>query len=305
MSYQYLAFGLFIQSEIEFPEFVSFDFEYLDLMISNGIVPTKLKSEPLIDELHESINDQEYVLHVENVAKYYAFDGKEIIVESVPNVDKRTIRIYILATVMAAILHQRNCIPLHASSIKWKNGLVVISGDSGAGKSTTVSGLFKLGYSIFSDDVIVLEQDENKKIQARASYPMIKLWDDAIQKLQSELFESRIFVVKPGYEKFGFFFHEHFDKNPYSIKLILVLKIKEIDHIEYEELHGGDAFKEFIAQSYRPNMLHSNSLRALNYEMLVSILKNAKLVVVHRPPHCNPEDLVSQIESIIQNEYSV
>ncbi|CAM4251914.1 hypothetical protein EWU23_09220 [Cytophagaceae bacterium 50C-KIRBA] len=305
MSYQYSSFGLLIQSDLEFPEFVDCHFEYPDLIISIGKVPSKLKFSPLIEEPHECINDREYYLEVENVAKYYAFDGRELIVEYNSEADKRTIRIYLLATVMAAILHQRNSIPLHASSIKWKDGLVVISGESGAGKSTTVSGLLKSGYSIFSDDVLVLKQDEDQEVAALASYPLIKLWDDAIQKLQSELFESRDFVVKPGYEKFGFFFHEHFDVNPYYIKLILVLKIKEVNHIEYKELQGGEAFKEFMAQSYRPNLLHSNALRALNYAMLVSILKNAKLVVVHRPPVCNPEELLSHIETIIQHEYPV
>lgn len=305
MSFSYWAFGLNIQSDIEFPEFVNAEFELADLVISHQEVPKKLKSKPLIEQNHVAINDDEYYLEVENVAKYYAYQGKIIDVDINPRADSRTIRIYLLATVMAAVLHQRNCIPLHASAIKWKSGLVVITGESGAGKSTTVSGLVKSGYSIFSDDVIVLKQEKNKEVQARASYPMIKLWDDAIEKLQSELFKRRDFVVKPGYEKFGFFFHERFDVNPYHIKLIVVLKIKEIDHIEYKELQGGDAFKEFMAQSYRPGLLHSNSLRALNYAMLVSILKNAKLVLVHRPPMCNPTELLSHMETIIHNEYPV
>ncbi|MCZ2475896.1 hypothetical protein G9H61_10585 [Aquirufa ecclesiirivi] len=305
MLFNYWAFGLKIQSDIEFPEFVNAEFDMTDLVISSRKVSNKLKSKPLIEENKEAINEDEYYLEVDNVAKYYAYQGKIIDVDINPLADSRTIRIYLLATVMAAVLHQRNTIPLHASSIKWKNGLIIISGDSGTGKSTTVSGLLKSGYSIFSDDVIVLKHEENQEVQARASYPMIKLWDDAIEKLQSELFENRNFVVKPGYDKFGFFFHEQFDRNSYPIKMILVLKIKEVDQVEYQELHGGEAFKEFIAQSYRPNLLHSNSLRALNYAMLVAILKNAKLVVVNRPSVCNPEILLSTIETIIQHEYPV
>ncbi|MHA8103825.1 hypothetical protein [Aquirufa nivalisilvae] len=305
MLFNYWAFGLKIQSDIEFPEFVNAEFDMADLAISSRQVSNKLKSKPLIEENKEAINEDEYYLEVDNVAKYYAYQGKIIDVDFNPLADSRTIRIYLLATVMAAVLHQRNCIPLHASSIKWKDGLVVLAGESGAGKSTTVSGLLKSGYSIFSDDVIVLEQEQNQDVQARASYPMIKLWDDAIEKLQSEMFEKRDFLVKPGYEKFGFFFHEQFDRNPYPIKLIVVLKIKEVDHVEYQELQGGEAFKEFIAQSYRPNLLHSNSLRALNYAMLIAILKNAKLVVVNRPTVCNPEILLSTIETIIQHEYPV
>lgn len=305
MSFNYWAFGLKIQSDIEFPEFVEAKFDIADLVISHRAVSKKLKSKPLIEENYEVINDEEYYLEVENVAKYYAYQGKVIDVDFNPTVDSRTIRIYLLATVMAAVLHQRNCIPLHASSIKWKDGLVVLAGESGAGKSTTVSGLLKSGYSIFSDDVIVLEQNQNQDVQARASYPMIKLWDDAIEKLQSNLFEKRDFLVKPGYEKFGFFFHEYFDKNPYSIKLIILLKIKEVDQIGYKELQGGEAFKEFIAQSYRPNLLHSNSLRGLNYSMLVSLLKNAKLMLVYRPSNCPPEELVSKIENLIKYEYPV
>lgn len=305
MSFKYRSFGLLIQSDLEFPEFVEGEFEIPDLKIISGKVPLNLKYGALIQEQYESINDREYYLEVKDVAKYYAVDGKELIVEFNPLADKRSIRIYLLATVMAAVLHQRNRIPLHASSIKWNDGLVVLAGESGAGKSTTVSGLLKRGHAIFSDDVLVLKQEEGQEVKALASYPMIKLWDDAIEKLQSELFTSRNFVVKPGYEKFGFFFHEQFDPNPYRIKLIIVLKIKELDHIEYKELKGGEAFKEFISQSYRPNLLHSNSLRGLNYSMFISVLKKAKVLVVNRPALCAPELLVSQIENLIKHEYPV
>lgn len=299
MNYTYWAFGLQIESEIIFPELVEEIFDEPDLVITLGKVPTQLRFPATIQEEMAAINDTEYLWEVKNVAKYYAANGKEIIIEPFEGIDDRSVRLFLLATVMAAVLHQRNSIPLHASSIKLNNELVLITGDSGAGKSTTLSGLMKRGYTIFSDDVIVVKEYDNQKVLATSSYPMIKLWDDAIVKLDNELFEDRSFLVKPGLDKYGIFFHEQFDKETYSIGKIFILKTKDSGAIEAKELVGGEAFKGFNLQSYRPYLLHSNQLRQLNYTILMTIVNNAKIIEVVRPKICNPEELVSAIDALL------
>ena len=299
MSYKYWAFGLKIESEIIFPELVEEIFDESDLIITVGKVPAQLVYPAAIQEELAAINDTEYLWEVKDVAKYYAADGKQVIVEPFEGIDDRSVRLFLLATVMAAVLHQRNSIPLHASSIQLNNELVLITGDSCAGKSTTLSGLLKRGYTIFSDDVIVVKDYKNKEVLATSSYPMIKLWDDAIVKLDNELFDDRSFLVKPGLDKYGIFFHEQFDKAAYPIRKIFILKIKDSGQIESKELVGSEAFKGFHLQSYRPYLLHSNQLRQLNYTLLMTIINNAKIIEVVRPKICNPEELLSAIEALL------
>jgi serine kinase of HPr protein (carbohydrate metabolism regulator) len=56
---------------------------------------------------------------------------------------------------MAAIPLQRQTLPFHASAISVNNKLILISGESGAGKSTALTVLILRGYAVFSDDVVV------------------------------------------------------------------------------------------------------------------------------------------------------
>ncbi|NTW32401.1 MAG: serine kinase [Bacteroidetes bacterium] len=299
--YKYWGFGLHIASEIEFPELLPMEFDLPDVEFVLGKMP-EIKEDISVSTKNFSyyITDNELLFKVYDIAGYYAANGNKIIIEPFTNVqDMRSIRLYVLATAIAAILLQRGLLPLHASAIIKNDELVFITGDSQAGKSTTLAGLLKNGNTVFSDDVVVIKKNENSKITVSASYPMMKLWDDTLDKLNDALFRDRSFRVKHDIDKYGIFFHDNFNTNSYSVSKVFILRKQEIPQIVSRKLKGTEAFDALTKQVYRPMLIHNNSLRALCFTLLTDIVQNSSIYEVCRPLECNPDELLKYVETFL------
>jgi hypothetical protein len=302
--YQYRGFGLNIASEIAFPELLPYRFESPDVVIRfeavSNIEPTC--SYPGL-VFSYSFHDTELVFEAPGVANYYAAGGERIDVEVDEAIDKadlqqmRSVRLYLLATVFAAILLQRKLLPLHASAVIKDGKLILIAGDSGAGKSTVLAEFMKQGHTIFSDDVVVLSRSLAGEVVAEASYPMIKLWEDAQVKLEHEMFADQSFLVKHDLNKYGIFFHEDFDTAKYPVEKIFILKKTEQPATSLCTLSGSDGFAEVSRQVYRPLLLHNLELKKLTFDVLLDLVKGCSIWQVSRPVTCEPASVYKVIES--------
>lgn len=299
-NYKYWGFGLKISSDMAFPELLDYDFDIPDMEYLVGKCPGCIEGITIsAKSFSYIINDRELLFTVHDVARYYAVDGHQIIIEPFePMQDSRSVRLYVLATVMAAILLHRNSLPLHASAIKQGESLVLITGDSRAGKSTTLAGLHKNGYTVFSDDVVVLQKDTSG-VSAAASYPMIKLWDDTLEKMNDSRFEDRSFRIQQNLDKYGFFFHDHFDRNRYPVKKVFVLKVQDISGLTHRSLSGKDAFEALIGQVYRPMLLQSNNLKRLCFLLVSEMAKNSRIIEICRPIECDAHQLIGYVETLL------
>ncbi len=81
---------------------------------------------------------------------------------------------YFLGQVLSHCLLMRGIEPLHATAIVVDGGAVAFLGDSGDGKSTLAASFLNRGYSLITDDVLVLEF-QNDTVLAHPSLPSIKL----------------------------------------------------------------------------------------------------------------------------------
>ena len=295
--YSYCSFGLNIVSDLEFPELLPALFDQTDvtILIGNVVLPghgrTIIWGDYTI-ELHE----KEVYFDVKGIATYMARDGEKIWVHvSAGQKDHRTIRIYILGTIMAAILLQRKRLPLHASAILMKGEVMLISGDSGAGKSSTLSGLVKRGCKVFSDDIVVIDSEG----LACASYPMIKLWEDTQEKLNDQAFAGKSFEIREDMKKFGVFFHDEFDTGHYPVKKIIVLKKGVGNRIEHRMLRSSNAFDEIRKQVYRPAFAHTNEQRAFMFTMLSKLTNFCELYEVTRPEPCDIDELSAYVNDLL------
>ena len=115
--YKYWGFGLHIASEIEFPELLPAEFSEADLTIALGKTPDALQGEVVKKKAFSTIGKDEYLLVMKNICRYYASFGSSLVVEPLDGIDEQSVRLFLLGTVMAAVLYQRGSIPLHASAI--------------------------------------------------------------------------------------------------------------------------------------------------------------------------------------------
>jgi hypothetical protein len=294
--YRYIGFGLRIASAIEFPELLTAMFEHADITITIDDIPTSIEGKRLQGkDTSYMLNEQELLFSVKDTATYYAANGNTIIISPDPNnSNMRSIRLFVLATAMAAILMQRKLMPLHASAIIKDEELIFICGDSGAGKSTTLTGLIKQGYTVFSDDITVLQN--GNRVTGTASYPMIKLWEDSLVKLN---LSDRSFPVRPGMDKYGIFFHETFNLQSYPVSKILLLKIGDNEEVTVNKTHGSTAFEAIYKQLYRPMLLTGPTQKKISFEVISKLLQHSDVYHISRPINCQPEALLSAILLLI------
>lgn len=296
--YTYWGFGLNIKSTIEFPELMPAEFDLADLNIYNGTVPLQLSGEGVVNMLKVSMNGTEYLHTVTGVADYYVSNGNEICVEAQPGTDEKSIRLFLLSNAMAAVLHQRNMIPLHASAIYHEDGIVLFCGHSGAGKSTTVTALQKRGYTVFSDDVCVLKNNEGGGLDALPSYPMIKLWADSFDKIGLATAEEKN-KIRPEMAKYARFYHDEFDISAKKIKQVFILDGNhKTEELEIKKLGPLESFKALQQNTYRYSQMNGMQKRNVHFAMISKLTAGIAVYKISRPAHINTIDaLVSLIES--------
>jgi hypothetical protein len=289
-------------SEIEFPELLPVEFNIADVTIRIGTTCKQLNGDSILQKPFSSISKDEYLLNVKNICKYYAGFGREIIIEPAHGIDKRSINLFLLGTVMAAILYQRKHIPIHASAIIRNERLILFSGNSGAGKSTLLAQLTAKGYTAFTDDICVLRYtpSENKEVLGSASYPIIKLWDDAITQLDLPAY-SRDFKIRPQLPKYGNFFHSTFNTASLPVDKIFILKLsKTITDINVKQLEPLKAFSQMEKHAYRRKFIANPELRTLHFSLLSQLIRDIPVFEVSRPEAgSNVEQLSEAIDEFL------
>lgn len=97
-----------------------------------------------------------------------------------------TIRHLFLDQVFPLVLSERGKAVLHASAVATPVGAIVFLGESGQGKSTLCAAFGQQGFSVLTDDCLLLEQQEHS-LFGIPNYPGLRLWPDTV----AELFDDR------------------------------------------------------------------------------------------------------------------
>lgn len=296
--YYYTAFGFNIASEIEFPElFLSPSAAVPDVRIRIGSSPRSI-ADGTTPNSDLWITPNQYLIHFKDVAWYYAENGNLIIADKESNANPKIFRLYLLCNAMAAIIHQRKLIPLHASGIISNKGVVLIAGHSGIGKSTTIKALTQRGHKIFCDDVCVLKSD-GYKILAIPSYPMMKLWENSFDLLQlgSTKEEDKL---KFDINKYGVFFHDEFssDWKP-VVKVFNIEKVEDDNKVSLKKQTGLKAFEIIGANTYRNHYVEPMKLNTLHFKMVSDLVKQCEVYKITRPVNSNS---ILEVVEVIEKE---
>ena len=174
--YKYDLFGLTISSEIELPELIpAFGTGGGDVLVTTGTVDAPENASGL------SISGNDAMLVIPGVGRFLARDGRTLIVDSLPGVADRNLRLYLLGSAIAAIIHQRGLLPLHANAIVIDGHVIGFMGHPGAGKSTLAAWFHDQGYDVLADDVCVVTQPDPRTAMAYPGIPRLRLWREALE----------------------------------------------------------------------------------------------------------------------------
>lgn len=302
--FKYLSYGIPVISTIELTAFASttetFDEQQI-LFVSEGNVPNHLENQPLETKPFSIFNEKEFIYAVPDVARYYIRDGKEIIIERT-NGSWNEVLLFFYANCMAAALFQRNLIPFHVSGVFVdKSNVLLFAAPSRNGKSTTSVMLQQRGYPLFTDDTAILFA-ENGKCYAQASYPMIRLWQNTIEK-QRVLQEADKFELCYNIEldKYGFMFHEQFVSNRVEVVGIVFLDA-DGNEMKTEKLKPSVAIQQLGNNIYRRQWLHGMRKQLVQFKQLTGIVNSIPSWKAYRPKgQATFESFAEMIENQIIN----
>jgi hypothetical protein len=276
-SYTYFAFGLVINSEIECKELPETK-GTPDVWIRYGQVPEVLENFSFKGVCFEAMPEK-LLLKPLNIARYLIKNGNEIIVEPIDRSNEPAIRLFLLGSAMGALLHQRNILPLHGSSINFNNQAVVFTGVSGSGKSTLAAKLCEKGYPSLADDISAISFIHEKPVLL-PGIPQLKLWLDSLTKLQIEL--SGLQKVRAELEKYSYPIKNFNLIKEIAIKRIYAISIRNRGGIEFEKITGIDKFNVLKTHTYRYNFVRGMNLEVGHFKMATELASKIEICRISR-----------------------
>jgi hypothetical protein len=175
--YRYRLFGLAIACDLELPELIP------DAGAGPADVRVRLGATgaPAETSLGLHVEGEEALLVVQTIGRFLTRGGREMIVEPAPDVSARNLRLYLLGSAFAAVLHQRGLLPLHANAVVVEGAAIGFMGHPGAGKSTLAAWFHDRGFDVLADDVCVVTPAPEGRPLAYPGIPRLRLWREALE----------------------------------------------------------------------------------------------------------------------------
>ncbi len=158
-----------------------------DVIVEDGAVPKQLGESALRGEGFEAAPGRFLLRAGRRCGRFLVEDGSSITLQRGAASEDQIVAFHFLHTVMAALLHQRGNMVLHAGAIAAGDGATVISGESGAGKSTVLAALAARGFALLSDDVTALSVGRNGEVEVIPGPSSVHLCGDAAERLSERL----------------------------------------------------------------------------------------------------------------------
>lgn len=205
-------------------------------------------------------------------------DGSRITMQRNPEAEDGRILFHLLHSVTAALFRQKGLLTLHASTANTAAGAIVLCGESGAGKSTTITAMLNNGCNIISDDVTILRFNADGRIVATSGSPRMHLWDDAARLLGLDTTGLGRHPVRR--RKFAVTVPGDHDPIPVPLRKICILESCSGSEIHMSRLKGADKLDAMMDCVYGP--LFREEHPGL-FDLFSAVAEQADILRIQRP----------------------
>jgi hypothetical protein len=295
--YQYTAFGLHICSALRLPE----------LTVAGDATPNiVIDAAPLdwrpaavdADGTCFEITPTEAHLHWEEIGSYRVRNGAEVTIDALPGVDERLVRLPLLGTVLAVLLHQRGHLTLHASVVAIADQAAIFIGDKGQGKSTMAAALYARGHVLAADDMATLDTDPTAPPLVRPGFPQFKLWPATLSSLGDD--PEALPRLADGFEKRARLVTQRFADQSLPVGGIFVLRIGSA--LEIRRLGPQEALIQLVTHTYVARfgnqMLHG-AAAAEHLRRCAYVVRTVPVYALERPRSL---DLLPAIVQLVEDQ---
>ena len=152
-------------------------------MVEAGPVPHRLEPATMCLGQHDLSPAAMLFRGGRHSARFLVENGARITFSKNPRCDEALFVHHLLCPVMAGALWQRGSCVLHASSLLSPHGAVLVTGQSGAGKSTTVARLVMDGWPLQTDDISAIGAGASGVLEIQPGARAIQLDEQASASL--------------------------------------------------------------------------------------------------------------------------
>jgi hypothetical protein len=280
-TYQYKTFGLYITSDIRFPELYQTTFVGEgDLFIENCDL-ANIWNEKVTPNSQVFVEKNLVLFKIPDLAIFCIQNGNSIIFSPEHGADQEKIRLYLLGTCMGTLLLQKKILCLHGSAVAIDGKAYAFVGESGVGKSTLAAAFAIKNYQLISDDVLAINFDDQNNPYVMPSYPQQKLWEESLiefgmdSKEYKPLFERETKFAVPV-------------ENPIRVPILLAgvieLNILESDSsIIYKHLDGLHRIQTLFQHTYRSSFIRKLKLSDWHFRETNKLINRIQMSKLSRP----------------------
>jgi len=281
--YYYKAFGLKLASEFEIPQVVRIDECEADVNIKIADIPAEeLGGKYFINEKNRMLMEEP------DVGRFRVTNGNLIEV-CAKDIASSEIPVFVMGGCMGTAMHQRGMFPMHGSCVTNGKQTILITGDSGAGKSTTASVFIARGWKLLTDDLAIIDDPEGKAM-VQPSYPTQKLWDNSPEMENKQGLERHSLYTENEHEKFSVRVDDVFCHEPQPLTCVVRLAPWN-GPTRVQEITGVSKVDQLMYNTYRPYLIMEED-KQRHFQRCVTLSLHVKMLLARRNMFAESRELL-------------
>ncbi|WP_026665755.1 hypothetical protein [Butyrivibrio sp. FC2001] len=283
---KYSIYGLNILSDYEFEEAFPIDnVDEADVIIQEAEKEEKFRIPELEDREkgYYYCHDRLYSwIKYPKFGEFVILEGKLIKYKLYDGYNRMYVNEIFLCLVIPILLVQRNQIMLHGSGLVYDDKCFVVSGRSGAGKSTITNAFIKAGAKFLADDTVALTIEE--AIYANSAYPQQKLCFDQISEDIKKECELVLLPEDDGEPKYAVRSKERFYFGQKRLDAFIVLNPSDkVEEPIIEEVNGAEKISLLMDNFYSYDAYKDMGLPAEIFKACLYAVSKIKIYRLSRP----------------------
>ncbi|MDF1795676.1 MAG: hypothetical protein P1U63_03970 [Coxiellaceae bacterium] len=235
----YYLHGLFFSSEIVLPMPSIASPDHIDVTIKRAPVDqviAKCEHQGVGCQWQENTFDW----YLPNVGRITVKNGDTLYIQQAAATTDDDMACFILGPALAALLIQRDCIPLFGNVVAYDDQhAFALLGNGPCSKSTFSWYCQQAGLQVVSDGLIVAKAHQDN-IQVSAGVPVLRLWHDVCKTLELDMADLQ--PVRPALKQY-YFPVTPCQQASYELTHAFVLQSTRVNEAEIKVTEGLEAFR--------------------------------------------------------------
>ncbi|SHM56180.1 hypothetical protein SAMN05216593_101536 [Pseudomonas asturiensis] len=278
----YQVCGLLVDSELQLPLAPAQALRgNVDVRVCRDLVPLPLRNEN--GGANWQASEGRVLFRVPGIVRFMICAGAEVRFELEGHATDADAIPFLLSTALAALLHQRKLLTLHAGAVSLGGQAIALCGPSGVGKSTLIASLCVAGCELLGDDVSVIQADASGQPRLMPDGRSHQLWLDSIEHFH--LTGRQGPAVREGVRKFHVAPAIAIPSDPLPLKTVVVLRdIGQPVAAKIYPLRSADAMAALMNSIYCRPLATQLGHQGQSFKQIAALLSQTRVLCVDRHP---------------------